>query len=222
MKKIISILLMCLICVPAFAEEAPVEEITGPVVYEYTEGDLYTVSPERIVEFDGLFTLKLPEKWQRYVVSEESLAEGAFVCFGDGEVFMDVAWAADEGLYADTEAYCLYMQEHGYENAFLTIFGGTEDVPGVEDDVATEGTDFVLYSDPEAGKAMCAVVIPGSGIYTFTFAIAEDMDAGQEILDLMESYEPMEAADEPAEVEAEIDKTENEPEATEEPAGDAE
>ena len=80
----------------------------------------------------------------------------------------------------------------------------------------------MLYSDPEAGKAMCAVVIPGSGIYTFTFAIAEDMDAGQEILDLMESYEPMEAAAEPAEVEAEIDKTANKPEATEAPAGDAE
>ena len=174
MKKIIAIILMCLMIFAAHAESVP-----------------NNIPDDGIVDFDGLFTLQFPENWQSYATDEAQAAEGIFIMFGDGETFMTIAKAENTGEYADTAAYCQHLQETKWPNAFLTTFGGTEDEPGVDDADAIPGTDFVLYNDLDAGKAMCAVVIPGSGIYTFTFSpIAADMEAGQLILDLMESYTP--------------------------------
>lgn len=188
MKKIIALILICLLCTPAQAGSS-----IAPALYEYADGDPYTISEERIVDFDGLFTLKLPDSWQRYVIGSTQAEQGVFVMFGDGTTFMTVERADISGEYADTAAYCLYLQENGRADAFLTAFGGPDD-PEAAPEEAAKGADFVLYSDLEAGKAMCATVIPENGVYIFSFSpLAADMDAGQVILDLMESFTPTEA-----------------------------
>lgn len=168
MKKIIIILLMFLVIFTAQSEENPID-----TPYDGT------------ADFDGLFTLQIPENWQRLTPDEVQAAEGIFTVFSDGEAFITAAKAEDAGEFADTAAYCLFLQENGWPDAFINTFGSSENEPG---------TDFVLYSDLEAGKAMCATVIPGSGIYTFTFfPFAADAEAGQAILDILETCEPVTA-----------------------------
>ena len=168
MKRIFIILLMLLAVFAAHAQENP-----DNAAYNGT------------VDFDGTFTLHFPENWQQLTPDEAQASEGIFAMFSDSVTFMTAAKTENADEFADTAAYCLHLQNAGWPDAFIYVFGSSENDPG---------TDFVLYSDLEAGKAMCATVIPGSGIYTFTiFPFAANAEAGQAILDILETCEPIPA-----------------------------
>lgn len=163
-RMVLAFMLVFLICTGAYAQSTP---------YESADEGGYFIGEDMKVDFDGLFTLTLPENWLRYAPPADN-SENGLACFGDGVLFMTVDRTDDAGEYADMQAYCEALVADGVApSAFVESFGGTE---------------FALYVLPEESVSACAVII-GGGIYTFSFApVTGDVAQGEVIISIMDSF----------------------------------
>ena len=186
MKKLLTLMLALLMAVvPAFAEE---EGLTGEDtasfihdLYQSDEEDTYNVDDEMLISFDDLFTLKLPEGWQRYDLSETQAEQNMIVCYGDGTHFMFVQRMEDDGAYADMTEYAMTLgMNNAYASIFVSSFGGQE---------------FALYTDYSMLASACATIFHGKYVYTFYFyPLDGNMVFAQTVIDLMNTFTPLNAS----------------------------
>lgn len=142
----------------------------------YGEEEMFIIGEDGTVQFDGLFSLTLPEGWAKYETEEETAVK-----FGDGSMFMTVMHE-EFGEATDLETYRTALEADGVTpSAYIEAFGGTE---------------FVLYVLPEEAVSVCAVMIPDNGIYSFRFGpIVGDIELGETIITIMDSFVFAEAAE---------------------------
>lgn len=189
MKKLLTlILLAAIVCLPALAEEPTAEKLSDDdtatfihELYESEEDDTYNVSADLTVKFDELFTLTIPENWQRYTLSEQQAEQDMIVCYGDGKHFMFIQRKDDDGAYADMQEYAMTLSigDQPYAGIFVSQFGGQ---------------DFALYSDYKMMSSDCATIFHGKYVYTFYFYPMDgNMEFAQTVMDVMNSFKPLTA-----------------------------
>lgn len=168
MKKIAIIFAALLIlCAPCLAETA-----APGAAYKILEknDDAYAV------EFPDVFSLELPSAWQEQTVSQEQADAGVIACFSDGVNFVSITRTDDTGEYADVGAYALAISDK-YDSVSVNTLGGA---------------GFACCVDAKNLASECATIIPGAGIYAFRFYPTGDADFAQTILDIMNTFSPVE------------------------------
>lgn len=126
-------------------------------------------------DFDGLFTMVIPETWQRQPLTSAQAEAGIAVCYSDGAHFMTVRYDDYSGEYADMQECCdALMENAGMQGAFVSRFGGV---------------DFALYTNLDAAASECAVIVSENTICTMAFyPIDGDLVHGQLIVDMLDTF----------------------------------
>ena len=141
--------------------------------------DTYNAADSRTVDFDGNFTLTLPEAWQRYALTQAQSEKGFLACYGDGTHFLYLQRAEYLPDYVNLEEYCQTLAlSADNKSIFINTFG-------------SQKTEFVCWSDYASVSSNCAVIFPEKYVYTFYFYPADgDVAFAQTVLALMDSYAP--------------------------------
>ena len=125
-------------------------------------------SAETVEFYDIAFTL--PENWQKIPLTEEQLAEGWNVCYGDGTLRLMLRCDERTQDFTDINAYAEALE---YPGAFVAEFNGLQ---------------FAMYNDLENGVALCTAAAGETLMYTIAFSpVTDNEETSLTILGIMET-----------------------------------